>query len=322
MERSGFAIDHRARDFVSLLAATGFMAVLPLALGDFWLYLIRITGIYAILTMGLNVFQGYCGQINMGVSGFFCIGAYMSYIFQTTLGFHYALAFPAVTAVSLFISWIVSWPLLRLRTHAMAIGTLAFSMAVYLIFERLGKITGGSDGTVVPSTVFFGKQMGPLFYYYLVLAFFVTIFAMIYFLVHSRVGRALKAVRDNEDAARAMAIDSDHYRRLSWHVSSVLASVAGTLYSQQAGFISPDTFSLFANIQILLMLCLGGPATMVGPVVGAAIISCLPYLLVSIQQYTYLVQGLILFGVLRFLPEGVVGTIIRRFTGLGVRTNE
>jgi ABC-type branched-subunit amino acid transport system permease subunit len=88
------------------------------------------------------------------------------------------------------------------------------------------------------------------------------------------------------------------------------------LYAQQAGFISPVTFSLFANVLVLVMLCVGGSGTMLGPAVGAAIMTLVPYVLITTQQYTYLVQGLILFAVLRFLPDGVVGTIAKRFSRL------
>jgi branched-chain amino acid transport system permease protein len=201
--------------FITCLAAVAMLAAVPLMAGEFWLYMIRIICIYTILTIGLNIFMGYCGQINFGASGFFCIGAYVPSILQMKLGWHYFAAFPVGVALSFFVAWAVSWPLLRLRSHAMAIGTLAFAMPVYLVFERFEKITGGSDGTVVPSMSLFGSTMGSVFYYYLILVFAGLTFLIAYLLVDSRIGMAFKAIRDNEDAAAAMGVDADHYRRLA-----------------------------------------------------------------------------------------------------------
>jgi len=301
------------RDFIVLFVVLGMAAVLPLMVREIYLYLVRLIGIYAIMALGLNIFMGYCGQVNIGVAGFFCIGAYIPTVLQGKLGWHYLIAFPISAFVSLLVGWGMSWPLLRLRGHSMAIGTIAFAMAVYLLFERFPTITGGSDGTVVPAMTLFDQTMGNIFYYYLILVFFAVAFLICYFLANSQIGLALRAVRDNEEAAAAMGVDINHYKRLAWLVNGVLASIAGSLYAQQAGFISPDTFALSTNVLVLVMLCVGGPGTILGPVVGAAIMTILPYLLVKIQQYTLLMQGLVLFAVLRFLPDGVVGAISKRF---------
>ena len=160
----------------------------------------------------------------------------------------------------------------------MAIGTMALAMPIYLVFERFEKITGGSDGTVVPPTIFFGSTMGNLFYYYSILVFTALVFLIAYFLADSRIGRAFKAVRDNQDAAEAIGVDANHYRRLAWLVNVLLAGIAGGLYAQQAAYISPVTFSLGSNILMLVMLCVGGQGTILGPVVGAAIMTSIPRL--------------------------------------------
>jgi len=301
--------ENRTRN-LAILISTLLVIMLPLVLSEFYVYVIRVIFVYAILVIGLNIFMGYCGQINLGISGFFCVGAYIPAILEAKLGWHYFAAFPVGVGVALIVAWLVSRPLLRLRSHSMAIGTLAFGVAVYLLFERFKDITGGSDGIVVPPLTLFGHEMGSLFYYYLILAFLFAAFVGEYRLVNSRIGRAFKAVRDDEDAAEAMGVNVEHYRRMGWLLNAGLAAVGGALYVQQAAFVSPDTFSMAASIQVLVMLCVGGPGTIVGPIVGAGIMISLPYVLISIQHYMYLFQGLILFGILRFLPNGVVGTIL------------
>lgn len=305
-------VSHIKRDFIILFIFLAAAAFLPFIAREFYLYLVRLIGIYAIMALGLNIFMGYCGQVNIGIAGFFCMGAYFPTILQDKMGWHYLIAFPVTTVISFLVGWGMSWPLLRLRGHSMAIGTLAFAMGVYLVFERFPTITGGSDGTVVPAMTLFGQTIGNIFYYYLILFFLAVAFLMCYFLANSQLGLALRAVGDNEDAAAAMGVNINHYKKLAWLLNGVLASIAGSLYAQQAGFISPDTFGLWTNVLVLVMLCVGGTGTILGPIVGAAIMTLLPYLLVKIQHYTFLMEGLILLGVLRFLPYGVVGAIAKR----------
>jgi branched-chain amino acid transport system permease protein len=309
----------RKKDLILVGLAALAIALIPLQAGEFYLYLIRLISIYSIAALGLNLFMGYCGQINLGTAGFFCLGAYMPTVLQIKLGWHFLLAFPVTLLFTGMVAWAASFPLLRLRGHAMAIGTLSFAMAVYLIAERFPSLTGGSDGTEVPSMVLFGETMGNIFYYYFIWACLMLTYTGCYFLVDSRIGRGLKAVRDDEVAAAALGVDVQHFKTLAWLANGVLAGLAGALFAQQSGFLSPSTFSLWTNVIFLVMICVGGLGNNLGSVVGAAIMTCLPYFLVTIQEYMVLVQGLILFSVLRFLPEGVAGTMMKRLAGISSR---
>jgi branched-chain amino acid transport system permease protein len=312
-------LGNRKRDLILLLLSGVMLALLPLKLGDFYLYLIRLIGIYSISALGLNIFMGYCGQINLSSAGFLCIGAYVPTILQVKLGWHYLAAIPVTIAFCLIIAWAVSWPLLRLRGHAMAIGTLSFAMAIYLVAERFPALTGGSDGIVVPPMVLWGQIIGEIFFYYFILFFLIASYGMCYLLMDSRIGRAMKAIRGDEAAAAAMGVDVYHYKKLAWLINGGLSGLAGSLYAQQAGFLSPVIFSLWTNIIVLVMICVGGLGLNLGSLVGATIMTSLPYFLVTIQEYTVLAQGLILFAVLRFLPDGVVGTIAKNYGRLNLR---
>ena len=302
----------RKRDVLMILVAGALIGLLPLHIDEFYLYVLRLVMIFAISALGLNIFMGYCGQINIGSAGFFAMGAYVPTMLQIKLGWHYLAAFPVTSVVTLIVAWAVSFPLLRLTGHAMAIGTLSFAMAIHLVAERFPTLTGGADGIVVPSMAVFGRTMGNVFYFYFILVFAVTAYLMCYFLADSRIGRALTAISQEEAGAAAMGVDVNRYKRLAWVVNGVLASVAGSLYAQQTGFLSPTAFSLWTNIIVLVMIVVGGLGSNLGSVVGAAIMTSLPYFLVTIQQYIFLVQGLVLFTFLRFLPYGVVGTVVRR----------
>jgi branched-chain amino acid transport system permease protein len=301
-------LHNRKRDLLIIGGVALVAGLLPLGLADFFRYLVVLVSIYGIAALGLNIFMGYCGQINLGSAGFFCIGAYLPTILRVRYDIHFFVGFPLAIAFAGLVAWLLSYPLLRLKGHAMAIGTLSFGMAVYLIAERFPGLTGGADGITVPAMELFGQEMGDTFYYYLILVCFLAAYLCCHFLMGSRIGRALKAIRDDEDAAAALGINVDHYKRFAWVLNNILMGVAGALFAKQAGFLSPSTFALWTSITILVMICVGGLGSNVGSVIGAAIMTLLPYILVSIQEYIMLTQGVILFSVLRFMPDGIVGT--------------
>jgi len=300
---------NRKKDLLIICGIALAAGLLPLGVAEFYRYMVVLVSIYGIAALGLNIFMGYCGQINMGSAGFFCIGAYLPTMLQVKYNVHYLIGFPVGVVFAVLVAWLLSYPLLRLKGHAMAIGTLSFGMAVFLIAERFPNLTGGADGITVPPMTLFGGDAGDKVYYYLILVCFLAAYLICYFLMESRIGRALKAIRDDEDAASALGIDVDYYKRFAWLINSAFMAVAGSLFAQQAGFLSPSTFALWTSISILVMICVGGLGTNLGAVVGAAIMTLLPYLLVSIQEYIMLVQGLILFCILRFMPDGIVGTL-------------
>lgn len=306
-------LNNRKRELMIIFGVALAGGLLPLGVPDFVRYLVVLVSIYGIASLGLNIFMGYCGQINLGSAGFFCMGAYIPTMLQVKYEIHYLIGFPLAVVIATVIAWLLSYPLLRLKGHAMAIGTLSFGMAIFLIAERFPDLTGGADGISVPPMEIPGLEIGDKFYYYLILACFLLSYLVCYFLMESRIGRALKAIRDDEDAASALGINVDHYKRFAWVVNNGLMSVAGALFAQQAGFLSPSTFALWTSISVLVMICVGGLGTNLGSVIGAAIMTLLPYILVSIQEYIMLTQGLILFSVLRFMPDGIVGTLPKLF---------
>jgi branched-chain amino acid transport system permease protein len=298
---------NRKRDFTIFLGIVFVVVLMPFAVGEYYRYLIRLICVYTLLALGLNIFMGFTGQINLGSAGFFCIGAYGATLLVTKLGLHYFVAMPVAGFLTVVAAWGMSYPLLRLRGHAMAIGTLAFAMAIFLVAARAHGLTGGENGIVSPPVVLFGQELGGMFFYYFILAITAAGFIFCHFLVNSRIGRALKAIRDNEAAAEAVGIDVVYYKRFAWLISAGFGGVAGSLFGQQSGFLGPETFALWTNILALVMICVGGMGHNIGAVIGAAIMTTLPYLVQGVAGYVLLLQAQVLFLVLRFLPGGVVG---------------
>ena len=301
----------KKRDVIRGIVGVSILLTLPAFISGYYVYLIRLVGVYAILALGLNVFMGLAGQINLGNAAFFCIGAYTSAILQVKLGWHYIPSFPVAIMFSFLAAWGMSYPLLRLRGHSLAIGSLAFAIAVYLMADRFRDLTGGEDGMQVPTMNLFGQSMEGTFYYYLIIFFVVVTYIFCYFLADSRIGLALRAIGENEEGAGASGIDILHYKRVAWLISGVFGGLAGALYSQQAGFLSPPTFALWTNINTLTILVVGGLGLNFGVIIGSMIMTLLPHLLAGLESLVLLINGLILFFVLRFMPAGILGTAIK-----------
>lgn len=302
-------VTNKRNIIIIIILTVGILIFVPFILSDYYLYLIRLIAVYAILTIGLNIFMGYCGQINFGAAAFYCIGAYCTTLLQIKFNWHFFLALPVAMALNYSVAWLISFPFLRLKGHAMAIGTLAFAMATYLLAERFPEFTGGADGIYVPPILLFGKEAGKIFLHYFILGFVAVAYLISHFIVNSDIGRAMKAIREDDVAAAGLGVNANQYKRLAWIISAMFGGLAGALYAAQAGFICPSIFSLGTNITVLIMSCLGGLGSTLGAVVGAGIMTLITYYLVTIQEFIYLVHGLILFLVLRFLPGGVVGAM-------------
>ncbi len=290
---------------LSLIVLGVLVLFLPMLLSKYYLYLVKLSGIGIILALGTNIFFGYCGQINFGAAAFYALGAYISAILQVRLGLPFFAAFPLTLTGCLLASLIVGVPLLRLRHHTLALGTVAFASVVYLVLNTWITFTGGEDGLAMPKVSFFGYKAGSHFYYYLILIFAVLSYLMCHYLVCSRVGRAMKAIREDEVAALSTGINSGHYRMLAFMLNGLLSGLAGILFAQESAWITPSTFHLWTNVVIILMVVVGGAGSNFGAALGGAIIMLLPQLLGAFQQYHVLIYGLLLALTLRFMPQGI-----------------
>ena len=190
------------------LAVLAIGAALPLALsGGFQLRLAILVWIYAILSMGFNLLYGYTGQISLGQQTFFAIGAYAFAMLQGKAGFSVAPALIVSLAISAAAALLIGIPLLRLRTHYLAMATLAFGLIFYGVAIRWIDFTGGSSGLAVPPLRFGAVPLSSHGQYYVVLAAAALVLLLQDFIVRSHLGRALQAIRDDEVAAAAIGID-------------------------------------------------------------------------------------------------------------------
>jgi branched-chain amino acid transport system permease protein len=275
---------------------------------NYHLMVLNISALNILVVIGLNLLIGFAGQISLGHAAFFGLGAYLSGIFTATYGFPIWPTVLLAMALTAGVAFGIGVPTLKLEGHYLVMATLGFNVIVYIVMLQLEPVTGGPSGFAgIPRL----KWGGFLFdsdrkYYYLLWAISIGALLLSLNLIHSRVGRAMAALRQNEIAARCAGIDTEAYKVKIFVLSAVMASLAGSLYAHYITFISPGTFSFFYSLQVVTMVLVGGMGSLWGSVFGALLLTLLPEALHAVKEYNVLAYGLILMGVLVFFPHGLL----------------
>jgi branched-chain amino acid transport system permease protein len=281
-----------------------------------------IIGLFgAILTLGLNVLYGYCGQINFGIAGFYAVGGYGTALLEKYLHMPFAVNLMIAVVLGGFLTLLISIFLVRLRGHSLVLGTIAFHMAIYTSITKGFKVfTGGEDGIKLAPIILFNKtQAGDFFYYYLIIAVIVVCCWVNWTLRNSRIGRAMVEIAQNEVAATSFGVNIERHLRLALIVNGVIAALAGGIFVKWAGWVSPEYFGIMPSIIPVLGLVVGGMGNIVGAVVGGIIMHILPILMIRFAELSTLLYGIILCIFPLFLNRGIIGEIqyqylIRRMT--------
>jgi len=296
-----------------MLALAAIVALRPLLFPNNYSYDVAIkVGLNAIVCIGLNLLVGYAGQISLGHAGFFGLGAYASAILTSTYGWPPLAALLAGAAGVGVLAFAVARPIMKLRGHYLAMGTLGLGIIIAIVLTQEVDLTGGPDGMPVYGFSVLGwEPSGDLAWYAMIGGLLLLTVWLALNIVESPVGRALRAVHGSEAAAQTMGVDVVHYKVLVFVVSAVLASIAGSFYVHYESFITPSEASFVHSIELITMVVLGGLASIYGAVVGAAILTTLPQLLTFLHDYEMMGFGAIMMGVMIFLPKGLVPTAAR-----------
>jgi len=279
--------------------------------GDAYVITVGIfSGINALTAIGLCILMGHAGQVSLGQAGFYGIGAYVSAILSQQFELPVPVCSAAAMLVSAFAAVILAVPSLRLKGHYLAVATLSFGEIINVILNEWGP--GGPSGFGdIPTFSVAGLTFDTTAsYFYLVWAFVILVIIFSFNFINSRPGRALKAIHGSELASMAMGLDVTALKIKVFIISAVYASLAGSLYAHYVTFISPSSFTLFNSIVVLMMVVIGGITNIWGAVVGAILITLLPELLRSFEEFDVLAYGLILTLSLMFLRKGLVPVLI------------
>ena len=284
---------------VALLAP--FVIATPYAMG-----VMTTAAIFVMLAVGLNIVVGYCGLLDLGYVAFFAVGAYTAGVLTTRLDLPLLAAVPAVLVTSALAAIIIGLPTLRLRSDYLAIVTLGFGEIIRLTANNLD-LTGGPSGLFgIPDLMIGSLDLGgPVPYYYVtVLVVSLAVLGSAR-LARSRMGRAWHFIREDEDAAEAMGVNTYTTKLAAYVVGGIWGGLAGVLFAGHLSAVSPQSFIFLQSALVLMAVVLGGMGNARGVVLGAVFISLLPELMRDFAEYRYFLFGVLLIAVMVWRPQGL-----------------
>ncbi len=272
--------------------ATGVLAALaaiPLIWSNpYYIHLLVIIGIYAILLLGLDIVVGYVGEVSLGHAALFGVGAYTAGVLTLKLGAPFLFTVPASIAVTAVFGLLLALPALRVNGPYLAMVSLAFGTIVQIFINEMTFLTNGPMGISLRKPVFFGHHITATDYYYIVLTALVLTIVMVHRILKSHLGRAFEALRDSPVASDCMGVSVYRYKVVAFTISAALAGLAGSLFTYSEEYISPNTYSFELTILFLLAVILGGRKTRTGAVLGSIIIVMLPNMLSDIELFRWI----------------------------------
>ena len=298
-----------------VVALAAIVAVLPLLLPSaFYLRVAALVYINAIAVLGLNLLMGFAGQVSLGHAGFFGIGAYAVAVGPTHFGVPSWASLVVGVALSAGLAFAVGRPILKLRGYYLAVATLGMGLLAAMIFTNEAELTGGPNGMPVSRLDLFGwRVFGAQPWYWISGVSLVVATWLAVNLIDSPTGRAFRAIHDSETAASVLGIDVARYKLLVFVLSAVYAAIAGSYFSLLDGFVTPDTSGFVRSIEFVVMAVLGGLGSVLGSVVGAAILVILPQVLTVFHEYEHVLLGSIMIVFMIFSPAGLVPMLSRGF---------
>jgi branched-chain amino acid transport system permease protein len=298
---------------VAVLAALALLT-LPFWLGSpYHLHVAIMAGIFTILALSLNLLLGYTGQLSLGHAAFFGIGAYTSALLTLRLEWSFWLGLPAAALTAALAGWAIGRLALKIRGAYFVLVTISFAGVISLVSVNWMDLTNGPlglPGVPAPELGSFSLRIKSA-YYYLVLLAAAASYLVCHRLVHSRLGRAFLALRENEALAESVGVDPTRTLVVAAVVSAAMAGVAGSLYAHYTRFVSPEVFLFSYTVTMVIMVVAGGKGTLLGPVVGALLFTVLPEALREAMawQWQMLAYGVLLVLLVFFLPRGIVPTV-------------
>lgn len=289
-----------ARPLVAL-GALAFVAAAPGLLSPFMVQFVINLFMLAILAESWNIIGGFTGYASFGNVAFFGLGAYTTGILMTKAALPLPVALAAAAVVPMLFAAAIGLPILRLKGHYFAIATLGVAETMREVVYNV-EVTGAGTGLVMPIA------RTPALFFYLMLAILVAVTLVNVWLARSRFGYGLIAIREDEDAAAAMGIDTTRYKTIAFAISGAFAGITGGVFAYWITFIDPDAvFRVIITIQMIIMAVFGGAGTVVGPLLGALVLASVSELLsTQLVALAELFNGLIVILVVLFMPKGLL----------------
>jgi branched-chain amino acid transport system permease protein len=295
--------------YFALGALLALLAIVPFTprLDDYTM-LLTFIAINTMVTVGLCLLMGYTGQVSLGQTAFYGIGAYVSAILSKTYGINPWLAMLIAAAATGVFAYVIGFPIFRLRGNYLAMATLGLVLVVYVLFRELGEYTGGPDGMAgIPCLSIGGLVFkSRVAKYFLVWFFCLAVLLVSQNIIRSRTGRALRAIHGSEPAAESVGIDLSRYKIKIFVLSAVYASIAGSLFVHTLRSVNPQPFGFMASVMIVTMAVVGGLASIWGALFGTAVVRILSNeVLLRFGGLDIIIYGVILMVVMILVPQGL-----------------
>jgi branched-chain amino acid transport system permease protein len=287
------------------------LSALPLLQHNpYWLHVFSLALIGVILALGLQLLVGRAGVLSLGQGAFYGIGAYMAAGLAAAWHVPFVLTIlcggMAAAAASLLLI-----PIVRLKGSSLAVATLGYAIIIHLVMLNEDWLTGGSIGMMdIPSPMLFGFDVGgESAFYYVCLVAAAIIFLALDRIAKSRFGRALVAISQDEEAARASGIAIGVYKSKCFLVAAFAAGIAGGLYAYHSRYLNPNDFGFQKSIDILIMVVVGGLGSLPGAALGAAIVVLVPEFLRSSGEFRLILFGVLVIVLMGAGNRGVAGIV-------------
>lgn len=292
---------------------------------DYHLFQLTMVAVYAIAILGKSLLIGFNGQISLGHGAFYAIGAYATAILMAHLNVPYWVTIPISAVICAVFGFLIGLPALRLAGHYLALTTFALAVAIPQILKHkwFEDWTGGVQGLVIdkPDAPFGLPLSADQWLWLFTLFVAVAMYIFAWNLTRGRIGRAMRAIRDQATAAEAMGIDLAMVKTRTFAVSAMYTGVAGSLGAIAVAFVAPDSFSVFLSITLFVGLCAGGAASIGGTIVGAIFIEFVPNLADKVSKAAPgAIYGTILIAMLFLMPTGAggfLGGVWRKLLSVG-----
>lgn len=313
MKRNASKVTGAARDIICLVVVVAVFALVQIlnkqgVISDYYIQLISLSCINVMMTVSLNLVNGYTGQFSIGHAGFMAIGAYVSAYITSVLTNSASFSplgqygtFFAAIIVSIIVSgiagFLIGLPCLRLNGDYLAIVTLGFGEVIRAVIRLIPAVGGARGMTGIP-------KYSNL---WVILAGTLLVIVLVRNLVNSAHGRACIAVRENELAAGSVGVNAFHIKLMAFIVAAMMAGMAGAMYSHLLCYSQPDLFSMTKSTDYLVFLYAGGAASISGSIVSAFVLTFLPEVIRFLSTWRMAIYAALLVIIMIFRPNGLCG---------------
>lgn len=317
----------RIAKLLVLIALGIFLLGIPyFGLSPYVMHIIIFSGVYIIFALSYDIVVGYLGMLSLAHPAFYGVGGYTSVLLVMKLDVPYIIALPIAGSMALVVALVVGFPALRLSYHSFAIVTLAFTLIMKAVWMNWVSLTNGPMGIPgVPRPTIDIPFLGAIHvktlmdYYYFILILVIITCLFIYLMIHSRVGRAMLSIRENEVLAETLGVNAFKYRMIAFAIGAFFAGLAGSFTAHYITFIGPEFTDFYYITMLLIMVILGGSGTIHGVIIGAIAFTFIPEYLRITPEFRDVLYGFVLLMTIIFMPEGIGGKINELLYRRGVR---